>query len=300
MNKKHIFKLAALCLPLTLSACGTKQAVMNGATQQAVASKDNTRGGENDAIQKLTFVQKVSDNQVYAKNITGNMTFTIQTEGKNISVPGSLHMRKDEVIRIQLFIPLLGTEVGRLEFTPTYVLIIDRLHKEYIKADYTQVDFLKKQGITFYSLQALFWNQLLLPGVQKVRESDLKKFDANLSVDGDNVPVIFNNGNMGYTWTADRTTGRITQADVTYQTPTEGTSSLNVKYDDFRSVGVKMFPATQVLTLTTDALKKKREVVLNIEMNDVKTDSNWDAQTEVSSKYKQVSPEDVLGKIMNF
>ncbi len=55
-------------------------------------------------------------------------------------------MRKVEVIRIQLFIPILGTEVGRLEFTPNYVLIIDHLHKEYIKADYTQVDFLKEAG----------------------------------------------------------------------------------------------------------------------------------------------------------
>ena len=36
-----------------------------------------------------------------------------------------------------------------------------------------------------------------------------------------------------------------------------------------------------------------------MEMNDVKTDSKWDTQTELSSKYKQVSPEDVLGKIMN-
>ena len=302
MKKNHIIKLAVLCLPLTLSACGTKQAVMNGTgtQRQVTASKDNTRSSQDDAIQKLTFVQKVSDNQVYAQNIVGNMTFGIKTEGKDISVPGALRMRKDEVIRIQLFIPFLGTEIGRLEFTPTYVLIVDRLHKEYVKADYTQVDFLKKQGITFYSLQALFWNQLLLPGVQKVQESDLKKFDANLDADGDCVPVSFVNGNMSYAWTADRTTGRISQADVTYQSASEGTSSLNVKYDDFRSVGVKMFPATQTLTLTTDALKKKREVLLNFEMSEVKTDSNWDAQTEVSSKYKQVSPEEVLGKIMNF
>ena len=58
------------------------------------------------------------------------------------------------------------------------------MHKEYIKADYTQVDFLKKQGISFYSLQALFWNQLLLPGERTVKESDLKKFDARLDVAG--------------------------------------------------------------------------------------------------------------------
>lgn len=61
------------------------------------------------------------------------MTFEIKMGSKDISVPGSLKMRKDEVIRLQLFIPILGTEVGRLEFTPDYVLIVDRLHKEYIK-----------------------------------------------------------------------------------------------------------------------------------------------------------------------
>ncbi len=302
MKRNKTIKLVTLCLPLFLGACGTQKSALNAANVQKplTASTTKSRSAQDDVIQKLTFVQKVSDNQVYSKNITGNMSFSIQMEDKNISVPGSLHMRKDEVIRIQLFIPLLGTEVGRLEFTPTYVLIVDRLHKEYIKADYTQVDFLKKQGITFYSLQALFWNQLLLPGVQKVSESDLKKFDADLDVEGDVVPVTFKNGDMNYSWGADRTSGRITQADVTYQNASEGKSSLKVKYDDFRSVGVKMFPATQILTFSTDALQKKREVVLNLELNEVKTDSNWDAQTEVSSKYKQVSPEDVLGKIMNF
>ncbi len=54
------------------------------------------------------------------------MNFNLQAADKDITVPGKLSMRKDEVIRIQLFIPILGTEVGRLEFTPNYVLIIDR------------------------------------------------------------------------------------------------------------------------------------------------------------------------------
>ena len=66
-------------------------------------------------------MHKVADNKVYADNIVGNMSFNLQAKGQNISVPGSLRMRKDEVIRLQLFIPILGTEVGRLEFTPTYV-----------------------------------------------------------------------------------------------------------------------------------------------------------------------------------
>ena len=243
----------ALCLPLLLGSCGTKNVVEgNGSTSTSQSQNANSsRGHQSEALKKLTFVQKVSDNQVYSKNIVGNMSFSLQMGNKDISVPGALRMRKDQVIRIQLFIPILGTEVGRLEFTPDYVLIIDRLHKEYIKADYNQVDFLKKQGVNFYSLQALFWNQLLLPGNQRVSESDLKKFDADLDAAGDVVPVTFKQGNMPYAWGADRNTGRILQSDVKYKTANSN-SVLHIDYSNFKNVGVKQFPASLKLKFMTD------------------------------------------------
>lgn len=301
MNIKQMKWLVMGCGLLLMSACGTSKLAQGGnAAKQPTSTATKVSGNhQNSAVKTLSFVQKVSDNQVYVKNIVGNMSFNLQAASKDITVPGKLSMRKDEVIRIQLFIPILGTEVGRLEFTPNYVLIIDRLHKEYIKGDYTQVDFLKKQGINFYSLQALFWNQLLIPGNQKVSESDLKKFSANLDVTGDAVPVSIKYGNMDYTWTANRNTGRISEANVSYKDAKQGNSTVNLKYSDFKSVGVKMFPATLHMTLSTVLNNKRQEAKLNIEMKDVKTDSKWDAQTEVSSKYKQVSPEDVLGKIMS-
>lgn len=299
-KNKNFVKVIALCLPLLLGACGTKKVVEgNGSTSTSQSQNANSsRGHQSEALKKLTFVQKVSDNQVYSKNIVGNMSFSLQMGSKDISVPGALRMRKDQVIRIQLFIPILGTEVGRLEFTPDYVLIIDRLHKEYIKADYNQVDFLKKQGVNFYSLQALFWNQLLLPGNQRVSESDLKKFDADLDAAGDVVPVTFKQGNMTYAWGADRNTGRILQSDVKYKTANSN-SVLHIDYSNFKNVGVKQFPASLKLKFMTDLAKSDKEMQISIDMNVVKTDSNWEAETKVSDKYKKVSPEDVLSKIMN-
>lgn len=299
-KNKNFVKVIALCLPLLLGACGTKKVVEeNGSTSTSQSQNANSsRGHQSEALKKLTFVQKVSDNQVYSKNIVGNMSFSLQMGSKDISVPGALRMRKDQVIRIQLFIPILGTEVGRLEFTPDYVLIIDRLHKEYIKADYNQVDFLKKQGVNFYSLQALFWNQLLLPGSQRVSESDLKKFDADLDAAGDVVPVTFKQGNMTYAWGADRNTGRILQSDVKYKTANSN-SVLHIDYSNFKNVGVKQFPASLKLKFMTDLAKSDKEMQISIDMNAVKTDSNWEAKTKVSDKYKKVSLEDVLSKIMN-
>ena len=35
------------------------------------------------------------------------MSFTLKTSDRNITTPGMVRMRKDEVIRLQLFIPLI-------------------------------------------------------------------------------------------------------------------------------------------------------------------------------------------------
>lgn len=300
MNKMKM-AVAAMALML-MASCGSTKKMEGTGKVNAQDKKTETKTAEAEkaaAIRNLAYVQKVVDNQVYAKNIVGNMTFNLQAGNKDITVPGKLSMRKDEVIRIQLFIPILGSEVGRLEFTPSYVLIVDRMHKEYIKADYTQVDFLKKQGISFYTLQALFWNQLILPGEKEVTKSNLKKFDVNLNAAGNEVPVTVKNGYMTYAWNTSRENGRITSADVNYQSSQHGTSRLHVDYSKFKSVGVKMFPATQVMSFMTTATQKKQEMKLILNLNEVKTDSNWSTQTEISKKYKQVSPEEALRKIMS-
>ena len=303
MKKNKMMLLAAACSILLLGSCGSSKNLQGSGSSSASHQKENATKGsgshQSETLRKLAFVQKVSDNQVYTKNITGSMNFTIRMGEKKISVDGALRMRKDDVIRLQLYAPILGFEIGRLEFTPDYVLIIDRYHKQYIKADYNQVDFLQKQGINFYSLQALFWNQLLLPGAKQVKESDLKKFDADLAVEGNEVPVTLKYGNMMYAWTSQRATGRIDKADVEYVSSQHGTSGVHILYDNFRAVGVKMFPALLDMTFVTNATRQKKEVNLVIKMNEVKTDSNWESRSEVSSKYKQVSAEDVLNKIMS-
>ena len=251
------------------------------------------------AIKKLTFVQKVSDNRVYASNIVGRMTFNIKSEDKDITLPGYLRMRKDQVIRLQLCIPLVGTEVARIDFYPDSVLIMDRYHKKYVKASYSQVPFLKKQGISFYSLQALFWNQLLLPGNQNVTESDLKKFDVDLSATSQNLPVIYKRGNMDYHWMADRVTGRINEVNINYTGSQNCTTGLNVIYSNFQNVGVKWFPATQDYTINTNATQKIHTVKMNIEMDEVTTTDKWESRTQIPDRYKQVSADEVLDKIMN-
>ena len=60
-----------------------------------------------------------------------------------------------------------------------------------------------------------------------------------------------------------------------------------------------MFPAKQSFRFTTTATKQRHTVQVAIEMNDVKTDSNWESRSKVSEKYKRVEAQDLLGKILN-
>lgn len=279
-----------------LASCGTKKVVVGNTGTPATPQ---TQQSDNVEARKLAFVQKVSDQKVYAQNIVADMSFTATMGSRKVTVPGAVRMRRDEVIRLQLFIPILGSEVGRLEFTPDYVLVIDRMHKQYVKGDYNQLDFLRENGLNFYSLQALFWNQLLLPGAVKVGEADLRKFDVKLDETGQNLPVRLKSGNISYTWMADRESGRIGKTEVNYQSVAHGKSDLVWTYADFKPLGAKAFPAAQEFSFTTTATGKLQKTTVRLEMSDLKTSDDWETRSSVSDRYKQMDIKDIFSQLFN-
>lgn len=286
--KNILFAVALGGMTLAMAGCGSKKA----ATEGTSSTVDKHNGGN---VQALAFVQKVANQKVSTQNIVGKMSLNVHMGSKNITVPGSLHMRYGEVIRIQAFIPLLGSEVGRIEFTPDYVLVIDRLHKEYIKEDYNKVDFLKNNGLNFYSLQALFWNQLFMPGTTSISDANL--LDFGVTEAGNSKNITLKNGNLNIVWNADNANGRISTAKATYSSLTQGKSSLNWTYSNFKAVAGKMFPAYQKFTFATTAIKNQSNISLTIDMDGVKTDSKWEAKSEISKRYKKIEATDVFGKL---
>lgn len=286
--KNILFAVGLGGMTLAMAGCGSKKA----ATEGTSSTVDKHKGGN---VQALAFVQKVANQKVSTKNIVGKMSLNVQMGSKDITVPGSLHMRYGEVIRIQAFIPLLGSEVGRIEFTPDYVLVIDRMHKEYIKEDYNKVDFLKNNGLNFYSLQALFWNQLFMPGTTSISDANL--LDFGVTEAGNSKNITLKKGNLNIVWNADNANGRISTAKATYSSLTQGKSSLNWTYSNFKAVAGKMFPAYQKFTFATTAIKNQSNISLTIDMDGVKTDSKWEAKSEISKKYKKIEATDVFGKL---
>ena len=288
-----------------VASCGTKKAVVqqkpiqeNKAVQPAVpVVKDNK-------MESVVFMQRVTDNALYQKNLVSNLTFTLNDGHKDITVPGILRMRKDEVIRLQLLIPILRSEVGRIEFAKDYVLFIDRIHKQYVKASYDEVGFLRDNGINFYSLQSLFWNQVFIPRQQKVSEADLSQFtvdESKAQAEGSTL-ISLKDGKMDYKWSVNSKNNQIILTTVTYNSNAHGASKLSWTYDNFKAFGSKLFPASQALIINTPKIGQKAAKTLkaNFDLESFSDASDWEVITTPSDKYTKVSVEDILGKLMNF
>lgn len=56
-------------------------------------------------------------------------------------------------------------------------------------------------------------------------------------------------------------------------------------------------PYANALTITTPATGTTKTLKASYEINSISTASDWEATTTLSDKYKQVSAEEVLGKL---
>ena len=292
-NSKLYFCMMLIAASLAVVSCGTKKASVD-AMSSATGTASTMASAEN---RKIDFMRKVYDNEVYTRSISSKIKFTINTGRKDLSVSGSLRMKKDEVIRIQLT-PFGLMEVGRLEFAKDYVLLMDRINKEYVKASYADVDFLQKNGLDFYALQALFWNQLFVPGEQKITDSSLKKFSVTFNDAVVNTIVSLKRGSMEYQWSADKTSGRLRSVDVTYSGKSSGKTTVTCNYGSFKPVGRKHFPTDITLLMKSDAVKSSKPMSVNISLDGIDTDGDWDTYTSVSGKYRQVSVQDVMNRLL--
>ena len=281
MRVSYFLKIAVMAMPLVLASCGSKNKVVE---EQKPVVVDPTKGA---------FLDKVKDNAQSTKFITSKVKFTVEVAPQNITLTGNLKMKRDDVIRLQLM--AFGfVEAARLEFTKDYVLIMDRINKQYLKAPYMSVDFLRNSGLNFYSLQALFWNELFQPNRTTLNPEDMEKFGTN--TDGEDVVINLESEKIDYSWLADRNSGLIKMANILYKDRFNGNSQLNWDYVNFATLesNNKKFPDDMSITLTT----QKKEVKLRVKMSYINHDTEWETRTEVSNKYREVTVDDILRRFM--
>lgn len=282
MKLQGIVRIALLALPLTFGSCG-------------IFKKHKDVKPVIEQRQTTDFVNQVRENQQTSKFITSKVKFSVEVGPQKLTLTGNLKMRRNDVIRLQLM--AFGfVEAGRLEFTKDYVLIMDRINKQYLKAPYRQIDFLRNSGLNFSALQALFWNELFKPnqGSEAVVLDKSASSSFSTIESGDDMIISLEQGKMDYSWLASKNTAIIRMANILYKDRFNGNTQLNWDYSDFEVFGRKMFPKKNSIKLTTP----DKEVILNMTLNYLGTDSEWEPRTEVSNKYREVTVDEILRRFM--
>ena len=106
--------------------------------------------------------------------------------------------------------------------------------------------------------------------------------------------ISLEDGKMDYSWLASKNTAIIRMANILYKDRFNGNTQLNWDYADFEVFGRKMFPKKNSIKLTTP----DKEVILNMTLNYLGTDSEWEPRTEVSNKYREVTVDEILRRFM--
>ena len=274
-------KVAALAIPLCLTSCHSNKQVV----------KDNVTTLTNEQKESVLLLDKVKDNKQPVQFVTSKLKFSVEYGSQQISLTGNLKMKRDDVIQMQLM--AFGfVEAARMEFTKDYVLIIDRINKQYLKVPYNYVDFLRNSGINFYTLQALFWNELFKPGQQTVEEKDFTSF--NTTIEGNEAIITYEQGKMNYSWMTNNNTGRILMTNIAYRDTFKGNTQLSWEYTEFAKLAQKMFPSNMKITLTTP----EKELKLGVRLNYLSNESEWETRTKVSDKYSEVDVDQILRRFM--
>ena len=250
------------------------------------ATKSLKKSHSIEGMTEMEFVESVIENTGGWRALTAKMSLSLDLEGKGVTkVSGTLRIKKGEVIQMSIA-PLLGIEVARAEISPNGILVIDRMNKRYVEVSFAEVKTLAKADLDFHTLQALFLNELFLPGKDDLTARDASSFRVEPETEGVWLNVK-RAKRFGYHFLTEAPEALLKESYIGLNGTPYG---LRWKYDDFRALERKQFPVDMEL-----AFEGGREPVkAAFALSRLSTNGDWEARTEVSKKYEKVELEEIL------
>ena len=235
-------------------------------------------------------VEAVNENRLQVDALTSRLSLRLAAGDKSVSVGGSLRMKRDDVIQMTLV--MLGLmEVGRLELTPDYFMLVNRMERQYVKAAYSDIDFCRRNGIDFYTFQSLFCAELFAPG-SRGEAPGAEQFRKTL--DAGTLRLVNDEARqMVLTFLSDVATGMVRSTSFAGKDAPDRTV-LSWQYEDYTKFERRQFPSRMQVSIAATS----RPLSATISLSNVKASSDWETRTEVSKKYTQISIETALNSLM--
>ena len=261
---------------LTLSGCKSSRKVTEARPDAA-------------ALSDVQHVERVIAGSPQADCIDAKMRFTLRMGDKELSVGGNLRMKRDDVIQLSL-VGFGIIEGGRIEFTRDSVLLLDRIHRCYVRMAYRDVGFLRDSGADFYTLQALFRNELVLPGVRHVTAGEASRFHVSRRPDGRVVLSGDERGALACRFVTSLAGALLEQTEIS----TASGKALVWTYGDFVRMGTGHYPGRMEIVLRGQDMP----VTAVIALSRIGTGDGWATRTPVSARYRRMDARSLIRELM--
>lgn len=268
MNNKLLIFLVSI---LVLTGCKTTRKVETVEAGSAKAHKEFFTLMEEQAFQYRT--------------LTARLNVDLNLPGNNMSSRVDLKMVKDSAFQLSVQ-PFLGIEVFRMELTVDSIKVIDRMGKRYVADNYANLKGQTPIEFNFYNLQALFTNQLFLPGEQGISPKQYNRF--KLKQEGAAAEIAVKDA-MGllYTFMAD---GEEKILATTVSDPSDQ-YALQWDYTDFRVSEGQPFPMKMDVQVMADGAAKGG---ITLHFSRLQTNIPVNMEFSVPAKYTRITLDQVL------
>jgi hypothetical protein len=273
-NKKKqgtAFVLGFCLLLLSLAACKTPRQLTSEEVVEIKKADEFFLSVQKQAFQYRTF----------SARIRAELNFP----NKEFSSRVDIKMVKDSALQLSVQ-PFAGMELFRIEFNTDSLKIIDRLNKRYATESYAGLKGSMPIDFNFYNLQALFTNQIFVPGEREISPRQYRRF--RLRQEGAATEASIQDAlKLLYSFQADRQekllATRITDAAERY--------TLQWLYTDFSRAGEQDFPMKMDAKIWNEG---KQEGGIKLLFSRIQQDIPLNMDFSIPEKYKRISFEEII------
>ena len=290
-NNLYLLPLTlALALVMALSSCrSSKKTVKEGddTTTSATAQVSTQRASDEQTVAAVIAARQT------AQGLRSKVSIRLTYDGKATSASGQLKMKRDEIIQVS--ITALGImELGRLELTPQQLLVLDRVNNQYLQFAWSEVPELAEAGVDFTTFQALFWNELFVPGISgtpAATDFDVERQASLLNLKPRAARA--NTKKVAVNFLVGATNALIQKTDVT---PSDGKKKMSFQcaYSDWISLNGKQFPKEMLLSV----ISGNTNYSLKLTSSNPQTDESLgNINTRIPSGYRQVTLDQIINML---
>lgn len=120
-------------------------------------------------------LSKTPEKKVEATSyLASRLQLTIPSKkGGSMTVGGTMKLKTHERVQFSLLMPILRTEVARIEVTPGEILLVDRMNKRFVRATKEELKSVLPKNVDFSRLEKMLTNAALPGGKTELTGKEL-------------------------------------------------------------------------------------------------------------------------------